>query len=120
MSIATPQDIGRTAAALISAPADHDIWLRLAGLLVAGLLPVACGGRESGGAWTMRVDTLPAGAAPGTHTAASLRTNGKEGPEGEAPTHAVVLSLDCFHDNATVAIMTDQALRQGSTDVRVG
>jgi hypothetical protein len=50
---------------------------------------------------------------------ASLRANGKEGPEGEAPTHAVVLSLDCFGDNATVAIMTDQALRQGSTDVRL-
>ena len=50
---------------------------------------------------------------------ASLRTDGKEGPEGEAPTHAVVLSFDCFGDNATVAIMTDQALRQGSTEVRV-
>ena len=52
---------------------------------------------------------------------ASLRTDGHEGPEGAGapPTHAVVLSLDCFGDNATVAIMTDQALRQGSTKVRL-
>ena len=91
----------------------------LAGLLVAGLLMDACGGRDAGGDWTVRVDTLPAGAESGGRTAASLRTNGKEGPEGEAPTHEVVLSFDCFHDNATVAIMTDQALRQGSTDVRM-
>ena len=31
----------------------------------------------------------------------------------------MVLSFDCFGDNATVAIMTDQALRQGSTEVRL-
>jgi hypothetical protein len=86
---------------------------------LAGLLLAACGRRDTGGDWTMRVDTVRAGGQPGTQTTASLRTDGKEGPEGAAPTHAVVLSLDCFGDNATVAIMTDQALRQGSTDVRV-
>jgi hypothetical protein len=86
---------------------------------LAGLLLAACGGREAGGDWTMRVDTVRAGGEPGAQTTASLRTDGKEGPEGEAPAHAVVLSFDCFGDNATVAIMTDQALRQGSTDVRL-
>lgn len=90
---------------------------------LAGLLLVACGGRKTNGDWTMRVDTARAGAEPGRVTA-SLRTDGHEGPEGAAagaaPAHTVVLSLDCFGDNATVAIMTDQALRQGSTDVRLG
>jgi hypothetical protein len=88
--------------------------LGLAGLLLAG-----CGGRDTHGDWTMRVDTVRAGAETGARTTASLRADGKEGPEGAAPTHAVVLSLDCFGDNATVAIMTDQALRQGSVDVRM-
>ena len=88
-------------------------------LLLAGPLLASCGGRDSSGDWTMRVDTVRAGAEAGTRTTTSLRTNGKEGPEGAAPTHDVVLSLDCFGDNTTVAIMTDQALRQGSTDVRV-
>jgi len=86
---------------------------------VAGLFLAACGNRDTGSDWTMHVDTLPAGAEAGTRTTASLRSSGKEGPEGEAPTHPVVLSLDCFGDNATVAIMTDQALRQGSTTVRL-
>jgi hypothetical protein len=85
----------------------------------AGLLLAACGTREAAGDWTMRVDTARASTDAGTRVTASLRTDGKEGPEGEAPTHPVVLSFDCFGDNATVAIMTDQALRQGSTDVRV-
>jgi hypothetical protein len=86
---------------------------------LAALLLAACGGREAGGDWTMRVDTVRAGGEPGTRTAISLRTEGKEGPEGAAPTHDAALSLDCFGDNATVAIMTEQALRQGSTDVRM-
>jgi len=67
----------------------------------------------------MRVDTARAGTGSGARVTASLRTDGKEGAEGQTPTHPVVLSLDCFGDNATVAIMTDQALRQGSTEVRL-
>jgi hypothetical protein len=86
---------------------------------LAGLLLAACGGRGTGGDWTMRVDTVRAGAEAGTRLTVSLRTDGKEGPEGAAPTHAVVLSFDCFGENTTVAIMTDQALRQGSTEVRL-
>jgi hypothetical protein len=86
---------------------------------LAGLLLAACGRRDVGGDWTMRMDTARAGAEAGNHVTASLRTDGKEGTEGQAPTHPVVLSFDCFGDNATVAIMTDQALRQGSTQVRI-
>jgi hypothetical protein len=89
------------------------------GVALAALLVAACGGRDASGDWTMHVDTVRAGAGSGTQFTAWLRTDGKEGPEGEAPTHDVVLSLDCFRDNATVAIMTNQALRQGSTDVRL-
>jgi len=84
---------------------------------LTGMLLAACGGREAGGDWTMRVDTVRADGSHGTRLTAWLRATGKEGPEGEARTHAVVLSFDCFRDDATVAIMTDQALRQGSTDV---
>jgi hypothetical protein len=93
--------------------------LRPAIALAGLLLLAACGGREAAGDWTMRVDTAHAGGNAGTKVTASLRTDGKEGPDGEAPTHPVVLSFDCFGDNATVAIMTDQALRQGSTDARL-
>jgi hypothetical protein len=85
---------------------------------LVGLLLAACGRRDAGGDWTMRVDTARTG-GESTQVTASLRTDGKEGPEGQAPTKPVVLSFDCFGDNATVAIMTDQALRQGSTDVRM-
>jgi hypothetical protein len=84
----------------------------------AGLLLAACGARDAGSDWTIRVDTARAGAESAMVTA-SLRSDGKEGPEGQARAKPVVLSLDCFGDNATVAIMTDQALRQGSTDVRM-
>src|SRR3954469_12871423 len=77
---------------------------------LAGLLVAACGSRDAGGDWTMRVDTVRTGAASGTQTTTTLRANGKEGADGAAPTHDVVLSFDCFGDNATVAIMTDQSL----------
>jgi hypothetical protein len=87
-------------------------------LALVGLILAACGGRHAGDDWTLQVDTAQAGSS-GTQVTASLRADGKEGPDGQAPTHAVVLSFDCFGDNATVAIMTDQALRQGSTDVRM-
>jgi hypothetical protein len=86
---------------------------------LAGLFLAACGRRDASGDWTLQVDTVQTGAGSGNRVTASLRTSGKEGPQGEAPTHAVALSFDCFGDNATVAIMTDQALRQGSADVRV-
>jgi hypothetical protein len=92
-------------------------------LALAGLLLAACGGRDTGGGdWTMRVDTVPAGGEPGTRTTVSLRTDGKEraeGADGAEPTRDAVLSFDCFGDNATVALMTNQVLRQGSTTVQL-
>ena len=95
---------------------------RISSLLAGAAVLAAChsGDGTGGSDWTMKVDTTNAGSVPSrSSTTASLRTNGKEGPEGEAPTHDVVLSLDCFGDNATVGIMTDQAVRQGSAEVRV-
>src|SRR5262249_52539608 len=91
----------------------------LSALGLAGLLLAACGGRDMGSDWTMRVDTVQAGGQAGTPTTAALRANGQGGAEGAAPAHHGGLSLDCFGDNATVAIMTNQALRQGSTEVRL-
>jgi hypothetical protein len=44
---------------------------------------------------------------------------GKEGPEGEPRSRAVILSFDCRQDNAGGRIMTDQALRQGSVETRL-
>ena len=49
----------------------------------------------------------------------SLRVIGQERPEGAAETKAVVLSFDCFRDNAISTIMTDQALRQGTAEARL-
>lgn len=86
---------------------------------LAGFFLAACDRRDAGSDWTLQVDTVQTSAASGNRVTASLRASGKEGPEGGAATHPVALSLDCFGDNATVAIMTDQALRQGSTDVRM-
>ena len=99
--------------------ANSSSWSVRSAVGLTALVLAACGRRDTGGDWTMRVDTVRSGAAPGTRQTASLRTSGKEGPEGETPTHAVVLSFDCFGDNTTVAIMTEQALRQGSTKVRL-
>lgn len=102
-------------------PTLHGRLIVSSAIWLSGLLLGACGGRDKGGGsdWTMRADTVHAGGTAGTRVTAALRTSGKEGPEGEAPTRPVVLSLDCFGGNATVAIMTDQALRQGSTDLRL-
>jgi hypothetical protein len=101
---------------LVSLRAKH---IAPTGVALAALLLAACGSRDAGGDWAMRVDTLQSAGEAGTRTTTSLRTTGKEGPDGEAPTHDVVLSFDCFGDNATVAIMTNQSLRQGSTTVKV-
>jgi len=117
---ALERELGRGGMAAVSLAHDRRHGRPVALMVgLAGLLLAACGGRDTGGDWTMRVDTVRTGTEPGARTTASLRTDGKEGPEGAAPTHAVVLSFDCFGDNTTVAIMTDQALRQGSTVARL-
>jgi hypothetical protein len=88
--------------------------LTLRAALSAVVLVAACGGRDAGsgtGSWQFKVDT--------TRETSWLRVMGKEGPEGAAGTKAVILSFDCFRDNAISTIMTDQALRQGSAEARL-
>lgn len=78
----------------------------------------ACG--ESGpdaGAWEFKVDTVQAG-GKSSHNS-WLRLVGKEGREGESPARSVLLSFDCRPDQASSTIMTEQSLRQGSTEARL-
>ena len=84
--------------------------------LAAVTVLIGCGGREAepgAGDWEFKVDTVQS--AGGAHQASFLRIVGQEGAPGEARTRSVILSFDCRPENAGVAIMTDQALRQGST-----
>ena len=48
-----------------------------------------------------------------------LRAVGQEGPPGEPQTKAVILSFDCLPGHTSSAIMTDQALRQGTVEVQL-
>jgi hypothetical protein len=92
----------------------------LSAALLALALVTACGGREAGsgtGSWQLKVDTTRSDS--GVREIASLRAIGQEGPEGAAEKKAVVLSFDCFRDNAISTIMTDQALRQGTAEARL-
>jgi hypothetical protein len=86
------------------------------------MLLAACGGRDAGigtGAWEFKVDTTRSETDGSARETASLRTAGKEHPEGAAGTNAVILSFDCLGDKAISTIMTDQALRQGSVETRL-
>ena len=77
------------------------------------LLATACG-RDAGsgsGAWEFKVD-------PARRTA-WLRAVGKEGAPDETRTKEVILSFDCLPGQRSTTIMTEQPLRQGSTDARV-
>jgi hypothetical protein len=90
--------------------------------LSAIVLVAACGGRDGGsgtGAWQFNVDTIRSETGGGVRQTSWLRAVGKEGPEGEARTNAVILSFDCFPGTASSTIMTDQALRQGSVETRL-
>jgi hypothetical protein len=82
----------------------------------------ACAGRDRGsreGAWEFRVDTVRSDSAGGIRSTTWLRTVGKEGPRGAPQTEAVILSFDCLPGHTSSAIMTNQALRQGSAEVRL-
>jgi hypothetical protein len=87
--------------------------LALAGACTAG----DDGSRE--GAWEFKVDTLGSDSGGGIRLATWLRAMGKEGARGAPQTQAVVLSFDCLPGHTSSAIMTDQALRQGSVEVQL-
>jgi hypothetical protein len=96
--------------------------LTLPAALSALVLVAACGGRDAGsgaGNWQFKVDTTRSGTDSSVRETSSLRVIGQERPEGAAETKAVVLSFDCFRDNAISTIMTDQALRQGTAEARL-
>jgi hypothetical protein len=70
------------------------------------------------GAWEFKVDTARPRAG-GIRATTWLRAAGKEGPPGAPQTNAVILSFDCLTGHTSSAIMTNQALRQGSAEVRL-
>ena len=93
--------------------------LTLRATLSAIVLVAACAGRDAGsatGAWEFNVDTTRSETDGSVRETSRLRTIGKERPKGAAGTNAVILSFDCFGDNAISTIITDQALRQGSVE----
>lgn len=95
---------------------------RASTLAAAGAAAVltACGGSEpepGAGAWQFKVDTVRF--EDGARQAAYLRVVGQEGPEGEPRSKPVILSFDCRPEQEGTTIMTEQALRQGSAEVRV-
>jgi hypothetical protein len=99
----------------------EDVAPGLRAALSALALVAACTGRDrrSGeGAWEFRNDTVRS-SSDSSHSATWLRAVGKEGSQGAPQTGAVVLSLDCLPGHRSSAIMTDQALRQGSVKVRL-
>ena len=105
-----------------------DEWRRTEGLaprlraaLSALALVGACTGRDGGlreGAWAFWVDTVRSGDG-GIRLTTRLRALGKEGPRGAAQTKPVSFSFDCLPGHTGSAIMTDQALRQGSVEVQL-
>ncbi len=100
----------------------RSLRLTLRATLSALALVAACGGHDAGssaGGWQLKVDTTRSEADSSARATSSLRVIGQERPEGAAETKAVVLSFDCFRDNAISTIMTDQALRQGTAEARV-
>jgi hypothetical protein len=81
-------------------------------MLLVLVLATACR-RDDGseGAWELKVDT--------GRRIAWLRAVGKEGARDEPRTKEVILSFDCLPGQRSTTIMTEQSLRQGSTDARV-
>ena len=96
----------------------HARRARLATALLA--MCSGCGDADpEAGAWEFKVDTVSSAGGGSVHPTSWLRVVGKEGAEGEPRTRAVILSFDCLPDDASVRIMTDQSLRQGSVESRL-
>jgi hypothetical protein len=96
--------------------------LTLPAALAAAVLVAACSSHDAASAagnWQFKVDTTRSETDSTIRETSSLRVIGQERPEGAAETKAVVLSFDCFRDNALSTIMTDQALRQGTAEARL-
>ena len=91
--------------------------------LVLAVFPLTgCGAGDAepgAGAWQFNVDTVRSAGEGSVRQASYLRVVGQEGPEGEPRSKPVILSFDCRPDQASSTIMTDQALRQGSVEVRL-
>ncbi|HET7426642.1 MAG TPA: hypothetical protein VFJ50_06350 [Gemmatimonadales bacterium] len=91
--------------------------------LLSVLVPIAgCGGRDAttaSGTWQFKVDTARSDTDGSAHVSAWLRTSGTEHPPDAPGTKPAILSFDCFGDDAITTIITDQALRQGSTETRL-
>ena len=71
------------------------------------------------GAWEFNVDTVRSDTAGRVRQISWLRVVGQEGADGEPRAKPVILSFDCLPDQASNTIMTEQALRQGTAEVRV-
>lgn len=74
---------------------------------------------STAGAWEFKVDTVRSGNAGKVHQTSWLRVVGEERSESGTPAKSVILSFDCLPDQASSTIMTEQALRQGSTETRL-
>lgn len=83
-------------------------------VIVAALAAAACGGAsgKGDGPWEFH-------AGGGPSAASWLRSVGKEGPSGEPQARSTILSLDCRPDHRGATILTEQVLRQGSTEVEL-
>jgi len=94
---------------------------RLAAMVTTLAALGACAEARSSaeGAWEFHVDSGRSVPSPQARPAAWLRSVGKEGPQGEPQTRSAILSLDCRSDHTGAAILTEQALRQGTVEVEM-
>jgi hypothetical protein len=100
----------------------HTPGLTLHSLLLVLVLTAGCSGPDANtasGTWQFKVDTARSGADASAHVSAWLRTSGTEHPPDTPGTKPAILSFDCFGDDAITTIITNQALRQGSTETRL-